>query len=195
MKPDPDDTITTLPDLLGPGLDVVFVGINPSLFSAREGHYFARRTNRFWPCFSRSVLSRSAREAMGLAQLEPIHDRALLDHGFGFTDAVKRPTSRAAQLAPSELADGVAQLAAKIARDQPRIACFHGITAYRQFHRALPGTSGEPSLGLQTAQLGGSALYVLPNPSPANAHFTPADQTAWYDKLAACLAALPDCAA
>jgi len=188
MKEGTGEEIATLPDLLRPGLEVVFIGINPSLFSAQHGHYFARRANRFWPCFSRSLLSLAAREAIGLARLEPIHDRALIDHGFGFTDVVKRPTARAAELAASELAAGVAQLVAKIERFAPRIACFHGITAYRQFHRALPGASDDPALGLQASRLGRSALFVLPNPSPANAHFTPADQTRWYDKLASCLA-------
>ena len=110
---DADDRGSALPDLLSDGLDVVFVGINPSVFSAAQGHYFARRTNRFWPCFSRSRLSQRAREAMGLALLEPAHDRRLLDYGFGFTDAVKRATARAADLTLAELASGVPLLTAK----------------------------------------------------------------------------------
>ena len=65
----------TLPDLLQDTLDVVFVGINPSLYSVAQGHYFARRSNRFWPCFSRSVLSEGARHALGVARLEPHHER------------------------------------------------------------------------------------------------------------------------
>src|SRR4029079_13546781 len=85
----------TLPDLLRDGLDVVFVGINPSLYSVAQVHYFARRTNRFWPCFSRSVLSEAARRALGVARLEPEQDCSLPAHGFGFTDLVKRPTARA----------------------------------------------------------------------------------------------------
>jgi hypothetical protein len=96
----------TLPDLLRDGLEVVFVGINPSVFSATRGHYFARPTNRFWHAFSRSALSRKARQAMGVIVLTPEHDRALLEHGFGFTDLVKRPTARAAEIAPDELASG-----------------------------------------------------------------------------------------
>ena len=103
----------TLPDLLRGGLDVVFVGINPSLYSVAQGHYFARRSNRFWPCFSRSVLSEAARRALGVARLEPQHDRALLDHGFGFTDVAKRASARASELPLSELAAGVADLVAK----------------------------------------------------------------------------------
>ena len=175
----------TLPDLLRPGLEIVFVGINPSLLSAQRGHYFARSTNRFWPCFSRSILSLKARQALGVETLKPEHDRALLDHGFGFTDLVKRPTARADQLDPSELAAGVAQLMAKLERERPRIACFHGITGFRYLHRALAADAPAPLLGEQPWRLGPSRLFVIPNPSPANAHATPAQQTAWYDGLVA----------
>ena len=65
----------TLPDLLRDGLEIVFVGINPSVFSAAQGHYFARKINRFWPAFSRSRLSRAARAGLGVERLEPMHDR------------------------------------------------------------------------------------------------------------------------
>jgi TDG/mug DNA glycosylase family protein len=174
----------TLPDLLRPGLKIVFVGINPSLFSAERGRYFARTTNRFWPCFSRSVLSLEARQALGVETLKPEHDRALLNCGFGFTDLVKRPTARADQLDPAELAAGVGELAAKLTRDKPHIACFHGITGFRAVHRALAANTPAPELGEQPWRLGPSRLFVIPNPSPANAHATPAMQTAWYDRLA-----------
>jgi double-stranded uracil-DNA glycosylase len=182
-----EDMGSALPDLLRDGLDVVFVGINPSVFSAAQGHYFARRTNRFWPCFSRSRLSHRAREAMGLALLEPVHDRRLLDYGFGFTDAVKRATARAADLTLAELASGVPLLTAKLERYQPTIACFHGVTAYRQVHRAITGSESHPGLGPQALRLDRTRLFVVPNPSPANAHYTPADQTQWYDQLASYL--------
>src|SRR3984957_17636139 len=95
----------TLPDLLRTGLDVVFVGINPSVFSAEQGHYFARKINRFWPAFSRSVLSLAARRAWGVERLEPIHDSQLQDHGFGFTDMVKRASLRASDLGGGETVD------------------------------------------------------------------------------------------
>jgi TDG/mug DNA glycosylase family protein len=179
-----DVSEVTLPDLLRPGLKIVFVGINPSLFSVQRGHYFARTTNRFWPCFSRSVLSLEARQALGVEILKPEHDRALLNHGFGFTDLVKRPTARADQLDPAELAAGVAELMARLARTKPRIACFHGITGFRYVHRALAAAAAAPQSGEQPWRLGPSRLFVIPNPSPANAHATPAQQTAWYDRLA-----------
>src|SRR6185312_7236387 len=107
-----------------PDLDVVFVGINPSLYSAAQGHYFARRTNRFWPCFSRSVLSDTARRVLGVGRLEPEHDRALLAYGFGFTDVVKRATVRASEVSLQEFVTGVSRLMAELERHRPSIACF-----------------------------------------------------------------------
>ena len=98
----PDAHPETLPDLLAPGLEVVFVGINPSPYSVQRGHYFARSTSRFWPAFSRSRLSAPARLALGVDLLGPDHDAALLPFGIGFTDVVKRPTPRAAGVRPSE---------------------------------------------------------------------------------------------
>jgi double-stranded uracil-DNA glycosylase len=178
----------TLPDLIGDGLDIVFVGINPSLYSVAQGHYFARRANRFWPCFSRSTLSAPARRALGVEVLAPEHDRILPRHGIGFTDVVKRPTARADELSAAEFVAGVHDLAAKLRRYAPRIACFHGLTGYRPFHAATAPASPAPALGLQAQRCGRTLLFVVPNPSPANAHFTPADQTAWYDRLAVALA-------
>src|SRR5690348_14259953 len=81
-----------LPDYLQPGLQLVFVGINPSVYSAERGHYFARSTNRFWPAFSRSRLSLPVRQALGRERLGPEDDSLLPRFGIGFTDVVKRPT-------------------------------------------------------------------------------------------------------
>jgi TDG/mug DNA glycosylase family protein len=178
------DPAASLPDLVRENLDVIFIGINPSSFSVAQGHYFARKTNRFWPSFSRSVLSLEAREGLGVTRLEPMHDRALLDHGFGFTDAVKRASPRATDIAPAEFTAAVADLVAKLEQHRPRIACFHGIMAYRHVHRALTRTRADPTLGAQPIGIGETRFFVVPNPSPANAHFTPADQIEWYDRLA-----------
>jgi TDG/mug DNA glycosylase family protein len=179
-----DPPAQTLPDLLGEALDVVFVGINPSIFSAQQGRYFARPTNRFWPCLSRSILSERVRESLSVDTLRPEHDCALLEHGIGFTDLVKRATPKASDLAPSELAAGVEQLLAKLDRHRPRVACFHGVTGYRYVHRLLAKTAGNERLGLQDLRLGPTQIYVVPNPSGANAHFTRDEQTRWYDRLA-----------
>jgi TDG/mug DNA glycosylase family protein len=184
------DPVPTLDDLLAGALDVVFVGINPSIYSARRGHYFARAGNRFWPCFSRSVLSRAARAALAVAQLGPQHDAALLDYGIGFTDVVKRPTARAADIDAAELGAGVAVLLRKLERFRPRVACFHGITGYKHVARVLTGQTVPIGLGAQALRLDATRLFLVPNPSGANAHFTAADQTQWYDRLAAFSATL-----
>jgi TDG/mug DNA glycosylase family protein len=106
------------------------------------------------------------------------------EHGFGFTDLVKRPSARAAKLMPDELVAGAAILMRKLDRFRPRIACFHGVTIYRPIARALAVEIDDFRLGLQPHRIGGTALFVVPNPSPANAHFTPAQQVEWYDRLA-----------
>lgn len=173
----------TLPDLLCDGLDLAFVGINPSPFSVAQGHYFARRTNRFWPALSRSVLSARVRRALGVEVLLSHHDRLLPAHGIGFTDVVKRPTAKASELGREELAAGASALLAKLQQYQPRVACFHGMTGYRPF-AAVMGAEAPHALGVQPLRLGRTEVFVVPNPSPANAHFTPAQQTAWYDQLA-----------
>jgi TDG/mug DNA glycosylase family protein len=183
-------TRESLPDLIRAGLDVLFIGINPSLFSVAKGHYFARPANRFWPAFSRSFLSFAARQALGVEALLASHDSALLEHGFGFTDAVKRATARATDLSHQEFSDGIADLSEKLKVFQPKIACFHGIMAYRPIYRALTGSRQDPKLGLQTLEIGKTKVFLCPNPSPANAHFTPADQTRSYDELAAYLATI-----
>jgi TDG/mug DNA glycosylase family protein len=187
-----DATAPTLPDLLAEGLGVVFVGINPSVFSVTRGHYFARPGNRFWPCFSRSILSAPVREALGVTALQPEHDAALLAHGFGFTDVVKRPTPRASDVHPSEFTAGVADLVSKLERYRPRIACFHGVTGYRHVHHAFETATVRHVLGPQSLRIGRTTLYLVPSPSAANAHFTPTDQTQWYDRLAHEVATSPN---
>jgi TDG/mug DNA glycosylase family protein len=183
--------LDTLPDLLRHGLDIVFVGINPGLYSAQRGHYFARRTNRFWPALSRSVLSEPARRGLGVTELLPDHDGRMPEFGIGFTDVVKRPTGNAAELAKSEFGAGVPLLLAKLVEYRPLVACFHGITGYRPFERIALGIQRDDiALGLQPSSLGNTRIFLVPNPSPANAHFTPAQQAGWYDALAGCLAGL-----
>jgi TDG/mug DNA glycosylase family protein len=120
-------------------------------------------------------------------RLEPIHDRLLLQFGIGFTDLVKRPSANAADLSRAEMAGGAEVLAGKLQRFQPRIVCFHGVTAYRPLAALLGLGTRSVGLGEQTSRIGESRLFVVPNPSPANAHATPGEQTAWYDRIAAAL--------
>ena len=130
------------------------------------------------------------RVALGADVLRPEHDGALLTFGIGFTDVVKRASSNAAELDASDFATWTPRLLQKLRRLAPRVACFHGLTAYRPFLALALGVDGRaPALGPQPEVIGTTRLFVVPNPSPANAHFTLADQAAWYDRLADFLAA------
>lgn len=178
-----EEQFRTLPDYLRPGLDLVFIGINPGLYSVERGHYFARSTSRFWPAFSRSKLSEAMRLALGVDMLIPAHDATLVDFGIGLTDVVKRPSANAADLDSNDFEKWVPVLVEKLLRFAPRVACFHGLTAYRPFLKLALQSSKKPVLGPQLELVGKTRLFVVPNPSPANAHFTPADQIAWYDRV------------
>ena len=174
----------TLPDYLRSGLDLVFVGINPGLYSVRKGHYFARKTSRFWPALSASKLSQQIRSDLRLQLLQPEHDSELIRFGIGLTDVVKRPSANAGELDAEEFAEWVPVLLRKLRRYAPRVACFHGLTGFRPFLRVALRSDRKPILGPQPEMIGKTRLYVVPNPSPANAHFTLADQISWYDRLA-----------
>ncbi len=174
----------TLPDLLSDAVQVVFVGINPSSYSVAQGHYFARKQNRFWPAFSQSRLSRPVRDALGVPRLEPEHDVHLPRFGFGFTDVVKTHSPNCSTLTPQDYQVWTPRLVERLRTVSPRLICFHGLTAYRPFARYGLGCEAPiRELGLQASRLEDVPLWVLPNPSPANAHFTLADQVAWYDRI------------
>ena len=111
----------TLPDYLREGLEIVFVGLNPSAYSARVGHYFANPRNRFWKALNRSGLVDVEVAAEG--------DGTLLDRGIGFTDVVKRPTAGASELTSEDARRWAPVLKGNLERYQPLIACFHGVTA------------------------------------------------------------------
>jgi double-stranded uracil-DNA glycosylase len=175
----------TLPDYVAPGLALVFVGINPGLYSVQCGHYFARPTSRFWPAFSRSRLSSPVRAALARDALGPEDDSALLGFGIGFTDVVKRPSRNAAELRPEDFREWAPRLLMRLETNRPGLTCFHGVTAIRAFARyALGEAKPDGTLGPQPRGVGGTYLFVMPNPSPANAHFRLEDQIAWYDRLA-----------
>ncbi len=186
MVPGPETySFPTLPDYLAPHLILVFVGINPGLYSLERGHYFARPTSRFWPAFSRSILSTRVRAALGRDMLGPGDDGRLLAFGIGFTDVVKVPSRNAAGLRRADFQEWAPQLAVRLRTYKPIVACFHGLTGYRPFVRyGLAGPGVRWSLGAQPLRADGTRLFVVPNPSPANAHARLQDQIAWYDRLA-----------
>ncbi len=165
----------TLPDYLKHGLDIVFVGINPGMRSAQVGHYFASPRNRFWPAINRSgLLSES---------LDAGTDKRIIEQGIGFTDVVKRPSSSASDLRAADFRKWSPVLKEKLERFQPLIVCFHGATAYRNYLKYAEGVSERPVLGVQPRIIGRSKVFLVPNPSPANAAFSLEVLVCWYHKL------------
>ena len=173
----------TLPDLLTPGLALVFVGLNPSEYSAREGHYFANPRNRFWPAFNRSALLPAE---MG-RECNPADDSLLLEHGIGFTDVVKRPTPQGNALRAADYRRWAPLLREKLLKCQPGLVCFHGLMAYKAYLQYAESEKSSPELGIQPRRIGVSSVFVVPNPSPANARYSVDDLAAWYDRVAALL--------
>jgi double-stranded uracil-DNA glycosylase len=174
----------TLPDYLEPNLDIVFVGINPGLYSVQKGHYFARGTSRFWRALSASRLSEPIRFGLNIEMLRPEHDKILPRFGIGFTDIIKRPTANVRELSPSEFKRWTPLLVEKLRTYTPHIACFHGLMGFRPFAKCIFNSAAPPVHGLHEQTIGATRLFIVPNPSGANAHFTIADQTMWYNRLA-----------
>jgi double-stranded uracil-DNA glycosylase len=143
----------TLPDVLRRGLNVLFCGINPGLYSAATGFHFARPGNRFWP-----VLHRSGFTAR---QLRPDEQWELLDLGLGITNVVPRASARADELSADELREGAARLETLVRDQRPRVLAVLGISAYRAAFDRPKAVVGEQEPG----------LWVLPNPSGLNAHY------------------------
>jgi TDG/mug DNA glycosylase family protein len=146
-----------VPDLIAPGLLVLFCGINPSLYSAATGHHFARPGNRFWP----ALLGAGFTERL----LQPWEEQVLLDSGIGITNLVPRATATAAELTKEELRRGRSRLARKVRHYRPRCVAVVGIGAY-QVAFARP----KANMGRQPELLERASLWVLPNPSGLNAN-------------------------
>ena len=148
----------TVPDVIAPGLRVLFCGINPGLYSAALGHHFARPGNRFWKALHLSGFTE------GL--LSACEDATLLSRGLGITNLCVRTTARAEELTATELLVGARTLARKVGRYRPEVVAFLGIGAFRV-------AFGQPNalLGRQPADLARAIVWVLPNPSGLNAHY------------------------
>ena len=159
-----------MPDVIAPGLDILFCGINPSLLSAARGHHFARPGNRFWPALHLAGLTPR--------RLTPDEDRELLEFGLGVTNVVARPTRTAAELSAAELREGAVALAELVSAYRPRVLAVLGVTAWRTaFDRP------KATIGLQPERVGGAETWVAPNPSGLNAHHQLPDLARCYREL------------
>ncbi|MFF7853629.1 G/U mismatch-specific DNA glycosylase [Streptomyces sp. NPDC007904] len=159
-----------VPDVVADGLRVLFCGINPGLMTAATGHHFARPGNRFWPALHRSGFTPRL--------LRPSEQEELLSYGLGITNVVARATARADELSAEEYREGGRLLAAKVARLRPRWLAVVGITAYRA---AFDDRTAR--VGPQTRTIGETRVWVLPNPSGLNAHWTPATLAEEFARL------------
>jgi TDG/mug DNA glycosylase family protein len=149
----------TIPDVIAPDLAVLFCGINPGLWSAATGHHFARPGNRFWPALHLAGFTPY--------RFEPSEQERLLALGLGITNVVERGSARADELTAAELVAGGASLRRRVAAYRPRWLAVLGVGAYRTAYarpRATVGPQPEP--------IAGASVWVLPNPSGLNAHYT-----------------------
>jgi TDG/mug DNA glycosylase family protein len=162
----------TVPDLVAPGLRVVLVGINPSLWSGAVGYHFARPSNRLWPTLHQAGFTDR--------RLHPSETSALLAAGLGVTNLVPRATARADELSKDELRAGAGRVLAVASQWRPAWLAFLGLSAYRV-------AFGRPKarVGVQEATLGPSRVWLLPNPSGLNASYQLPDLVAAYAELRA----------
>lgn len=161
---------SALPDLLAPGLRIVFCGINPGLRSAAAGHHFANPRNDFWRLLADAELTPRL--------LRPDEQWTLLELGLGLTNAAPRTTRGVGDLRRSDFA-GAAERLTRIATElRPRVLAFVGKTAY------TGAFGGRVPLGLQPAPLAATALFVLPSTSPANAAVPYEERLRWFRALA-----------
>ncbi|GGV60353.1 TDG/mug DNA glycosylase family protein [Streptomyces albaduncus] len=159
-----------VPDVVADGLSVLFCGINPGLMTAATGHHFARPGNRFWPALHRSGFTPR--------QLLPSQQRELLSYGLGITNVVARATARADELSAEEYREGGRLLTLKVTRLRPRWLAVVGVTAYRA---AFDDRGAR--VGPQARTIGDTRVWVLPNPSGLNAHWTPATLAQEFARL------------
>jgi TDG/mug DNA glycosylase family protein len=167
----------TLPDLIGPGCRLLFVGINPGLWTVAVQTHFAHPGNRFYPALlDAGIITRRVDRGTGMTAADRLH---LVDRGIGITNLVERATARASELAPEELRAGVARLEGIVARHRPVAVAVLGLTAYRTaFDRRRAAAGRQPQV------IGSSQLWVAPNPSGLNAHETTATLASRYREVA-----------
>ncbi|MGW2516349.1 G/U mismatch-specific DNA glycosylase [Streptomyces sp. NPDC001617] len=148
-----------VPDVVADSLSVLFCGINPGLMTAATGHHFARPGNRFWPVLHLSGFTPRL--------MQPSEQEDLLSYGLGITNVVARATARADELSAEEYREGGRRLALKVTRRKPRWLAVVGVTAYRAAF-----DDRKAQVGPQERVIGETRVWVLPNPSGLNAHWT-----------------------
>ena len=157
-------------DVIAPGLDVLFCGINPGLYTAAIGHHFGKPGNRFWPALHLSGFTPTL--------FSPYDEKQLLDLGLGVTNVVMRTSATADELTDDELRKGAASLKRKVSRYQPRYLAVLGLGAYRVGFGVKKAT-----VGPQPERVGDTAVWLLPNPSGLTAHYQLPDLAREFARL------------
>ena len=163
-------TSKTVRDVIRPGLQVLFCGINPGLYTAAVGHHFARPGNRFWKALYEGGFTDRL--------LSPFEERELLQFGYGITNVVRRTTASADQLTKDEIIKGGRLLTAKVRRYQPSCLAVLGVGAYRTAFQ-----QPKAIIGRQAQAIGETSIWVLPNPSGLNANYQLADLSRLFREL------------
>ena len=163
--------MSVLRDILRPGLEIVFVGINPGRHSAAAGHHYAGPGNHFWPLLFESGLVGE--------RLTYEDEVRVLEWGIGLTNMVARPSAGIADLTVEELLEGARALRRRLLRHRPGIVCFNGKRIYEIF-------SGHPcQLGPQEERIGTSQVFVMPSTSPRGASYSRKQKLAFFRRLVA----------
>lgn len=171
-------------DLVGPGLRLLFVGINPGLWTAAVGTHFAHPTNRFYPALAAAgITDYEVDRVAGMADADRAH---LVARGIGITNLVRRATARASELSREELREGGERLLRFVADHRPKVVAIAGISAYRdEFGERGAALGRQPDTLDSANRWSDAALWVVPNPSGLNAHETVATLAAAYAAAAA----------
>ena len=173
-RPTPADLLAssgkTIPDVIAPGLSVLFCGTNPGLYSAAVGHHYGRPGNRFWPTLHASGFTPR--------QFRPAEEHQLLRLGYGITDVVLRASTAAHELSKVEIMEGGKVLRSKVQKFAPQFLAVLGLGIYRSAFDARKAV-----VGLQAERIGTTKVWVLPNPSGLNAHYQPAELVRLFAEL------------
>jgi TDG/mug DNA glycosylase family protein len=164
-------------DLIGPGLRLLFVGINPGLWTAATNTHFCHPSNRFYPALGRAgLIDWDLDPEVGMTDAQR---RDFIVAGLGITNLVNRATVRASELGPEELREGVTHLTRLVSELRPAMVAVAGVTAYRTAFARPRAQMGRQPEGLESAE-----LWVVPNPSGLNAHETVDSLADWYRRAA-----------
>lgn len=167
----------TVPDLIGPDLSLLFVGINPGLWTAATQTHFCHPSNRFYGAIREAgLIDWSVDTSVGMT-----HDQrvSFTGAGLGITNLVLRATVRASELSAAELRAGAGRLEALVSDRRPEVVAVAGLTAYRTAFRESKAQAGQQEPGIVDSE-----LWVVPNPSGLNAHETIDSLAGWYRRVA-----------